>query len=432
MPKLQRTRQYLLTFLAASLASTILLKIAEIQLLELIFLADFLVVLSLFAFQNRMQTAVFKPFFGIAAGYSVFMVLALLLSVYALRQNFYPYGSASALKFPLVFTLARIVELLLDVFYMLYLASLYRKDQKLCAFGMKTYYWAGIASAVYAVVSYPLNRLYELDFGTYGDEHRMRGFYNEGGPFGVYIVSLLLVAWALRRKHWLKRFNFAWGVVLLLVCLIQSQSKSALVLIFVLGLIDVFLLLRRRGRLILVGVSCLVMVVGASFIFQRGVALVERATVSYQRYSNLRPRDGNIVLGRVAGAVLAPRMIATHPFSGVGWGNYALVRNDPQYRQGTAFSWTNDAPGLGPIDYIVDLGIPLWLYLMWIEFRPFQLLRRQKASLLILNLGLVQPLSNVFGAHLNLTYPWIVVGFALGLGFAVRRQEISVPVAAVA
>jgi hypothetical protein len=120
---------------------------------------------------------------------------------------------------------------------------------------------------------------------------------------------------------------------------------------------------------------------------------------------------------------LAPRIIAAHPLVGVGWGNYGLVRDDPTYRQGTAFAIGNDAPGLGPIDYIVDLGIPLWIFLIWVELRPFYYLRRNQSNLLILNLALMQPLANIFGAHLNLTYPWVVGGFALGLGFQQSQQN---------
>lgn len=418
----QSTRQYALTFLAAALASTILLKFAEIQVLEFIFLADLFIVLGLF-FHRGLQAAVFKPFFNIAMCYGIFMVLAFLLGLYALRQNFYPYGTESNLKFPMMLTLARIVELLLDVFYMLYLSSLYRKDEKLCAFGMKTYFWFGIASAAYSLISYPLNVFYSLDIGTYGEQHRMRGFYNEGGPFGVYLVSLILVAFALRRMRWLKRWQFVLGMALSLICIVGSQSKSAVVLIFVFGLIDAYLLLKRKGRRILVFASCLMLAVGASFVdFHRVAELIAEADADYRMVSSMRPMDGNVVLGRAAGAFLTPRMIATHPLAGIGWGNYASVRNDPQYRQGTPFSWIYDAPGLGPIDYIVDLGIPLWIYLMWVAFRPFRLLQKQKVGLLLLNLALMQPLANIFGAHLNLTYPWVVVGFALGLGFAVQHQ----------
>ena len=123
-------------------------------------------------------------------------------------------------------------------------------------------------------------------------------------------------------------------------------------------------------------------------------------------------------MGRIAGAVLAPRMIAAHPILGIGWGNYPLVRDDPEYRRGTAFELNlTDAPGLGLIDYIVELGIPLWLYLTWVELKPVLMLRRRGADVWLVSLALVQPLSNWVGSHLNLTHPWVVLSFALGLGF---------------
>jgi hypothetical protein len=140
--------------------------------------------------------------------------------------------------------------------------------------------------------------------------------------------------------------------------------------------------------------------------------------------SNYHTLDGNYVAGRVAGAVLGPRMIAARPLRGIGWGNYPMVRDDPEYRRGTAFSIVNqDAPGLGPIDYIVELGIPLWLYMTWISIKPVIYLRRAGASAWLFSLAMMQPISNWFGAHLNLTYPWVVVGFALGMGLGVRGKS---------
>ena len=86
----------------------------------------------------------------------------------------------------------------------------------------------------------------------------------------------------------------------------------------------------------------------------------------------VRGQDANFVMGRVAGLVLGPRMMAAHPLLGVGWGNYPLVRDDPQYRRGTAFALqSTDSPSLGPIDYIVELGFPLFLYLTWAELKTF-------------------------------------------------------------
>ena len=245
----------------------------------------------------------------------------------------------------------------------------------------------------------------------------MRGFYNEGGPYGVYLISLLLVASAMWKRGWITKAKYLSSMSVFAGCMVLSQSKSALLYLPCLGLIDLYLLLSRRGRLIANTVLICTGLLGASLInFGKIEDIYDTAIAEYKVVSQIHPTDGNYVLGRVAGAILAPRMILTHPLAGIGWGNYGQVRNDPQYRQGTPFSTANDAPGLGPVDYIVDLGIPLWLYLIWVEFKPFRVLRKRRSDLLILNLALMQPLANLFGAHLNLTYPWVVGGFALGLG----------------
>jgi hypothetical protein len=421
-PILLRMRPAALVIVTAALASTILLKVAEIQFLELIFLADLIFLIFIFA-KEKMRVIVFRPYFNVALCYVIFMAAAILLSIYALGQDLFPYGPTSFLKRPLVMTLSRVAELLLDVFYMLYLADLYRKDLKLCLLGMKTYFWFGILSAIYSIATYPLNILYELNLGTYAGEHRMRGFLNEGGPYGVYLISMLLVTAVLRNRGWLTRAQARWGFVLFIFCMVMSQSKSAFAFLPVLALIDVYVLLPRIGKAICAGGLILIVVVAASLTdWGRLVEAYEGAASDYRALSQIRSEDGNYVMGRVAGTVLAPRMIAARPLTGVGWGNYGLVRDDPKYRQGTAFAIANDAPGLGPIDYVVELGIPLWIYLTWVEFRPFQYLRRRRADLLLLNLALMQPLANIFGAHLNITYPWVVGGFALGLGYHQYQQ----------
>lgn len=198
----------------------------------------------------------------------------------------------------------------------------------------------------------------------------------------------------------------------------MSQSKAALTLLPILVGIDGYVLLQRKGRLVIVGRLALVLaLIAGTLSFGRLFETYQFAASKYRDLSLIKSEDGNYVMGRVAGAVLAPRMIAMHPLAGIGWGNYALVRDDPQYRQGTAFTIGNDSPSLGEIDYIVDLGIPLWLYLTWLEFVPFRNLLRRRADLLLLNLALMHPLSVLVGAHLNLTYPWAVGGFALGLGY---------------
>jgi hypothetical protein len=416
--KLKRKRKYILVFLVAALSSTVVLKIADIQYLELIFAADFLVLSFLFM-REGLQVDVYRPFFEIGKSYAIFLGVAFLFSILALQQDFSQSFHDSIFKKPVVVTVARMAELFLDVFYMLYLASLYREDKSLCKFGARTYYWVGVAGCAYSLATFPLNVLLGMQLGTYSESHRFRGFNNEGGSFGLYLLSVFILAIAMRRRNWLSRRQFGGGMALLLLGMIGAQSKSLFLAGGLLGAIDLIWLFRGWKRWAMITGMLGMLIAGASLLnFQTQIDAYLRGSDEYQKLSYLKANDGNFVMGRVAGAVLAPRMIAARPLVGVGWGNYPLVRDDPEYRQGTAFAInSSDAPGLGLIDYIVELGIPLWLYLTWVELKPVVMLRRRGADVWLVSLALMQPLSNWAGSHLNLTHPWVVLSFALGLGF---------------
>jgi hypothetical protein len=422
-----RIHSYVLIFLACTLSVTIILKIGEIQYLELILAADFVLLMGLFAW-NRFRTRMFRPFFSIGQSYVFFLALVFLLALFALRQQFNP-ANETFLKQPLLVTISRMAELILDVFYMLYLASLFREDRRLCLFGAKVYYWTGIAGGLYALATYPLNFFLHLQLGTYGDSHRLRGFDNEGGPYGTYLISVCALVFVMYRQGWLSRRQFYWSISFLIVCLIGSQSKAAFFAMGVLGVFYLILALRGWRRwTVLATLGAAFAVLGLALDIPAKVQVYNKASGVYEEMSNLKSGDPNFVMGRVAGAVLAPRMIAAHPLAGIGWGNYPLVRDDPEYRQGTAFSFgSTDAPGLGLIDYIVDLGFPLCLYLIWILSKPAFLLHRSGARVELIAMAAIQPIATLAGAHLNLIYSWVVVALALGIGFgrwpAIGRQS---------
>jgi O-Antigen ligase len=427
MSTLGQLRKYVLVFLAATLSSTVVLKFAEIQYLEFIFAIDFLFLLGMFAW-NGLQVGIYRPFLEIGKAYALFLGLALLLSIFSLQQDFSLSIHDSIFKRPVLVTVARAGELFLDVFYMLYLATLFREDEKICIFGAKTYYWTGIAGCVYSFVTYPLKVLFGITSGTYGNLNRLRGFNNEGGSFGLYLMSVFVLAFVMYRRNWLSRRQFQFGMAILITGIVGSQSKSAFIAVGLLGVIALMWSYRGWKRWTMIaGMSAGLLAVGSILNFPALFDAYIRGSETYQEMSNLRADDGNFVMGRVAGAVLAPRMIAARPLLGIGWGNYPLVRDDRDYRQGTAFAITSsDAPGLGIVDYIVELGIPLWLYLTWVELKPVFMLRRRGADLYLVSLALVLPISNWTGAHLNLTHPWIVVAIALGLGYQTRSREILI------
>ena len=417
MSTFEQLRKYFLVCIVGSLSVTVLLKVGEIQYLELILVADFVVLTALF-FKNGLKCKVFRPFMSLATTWGIFLAFALLLSVVALRQNFYAFDD-TFFKRPLLVTISRMAELFLDVFYMLYLASLYREDERLCRLGARTYFWMGILGGIYAVLCFPLNLMFQWQLGTYSDLHRLRGFNNEAGSYGTYLISVGLLTMAMRQRGWLSLNEFRWGLSLFVVCLLGSQSKAAMIAVAILGVVNVLLVMNGWKRFALIGGAVAGLLITVSFLnLQDQINAYIQGAAKYQSLSAFRSEDGNFVMGRVSGVVLSPKMIAAHPILGIGWGNYPLVRDDPEYRRGTAFSLgSTDSPSLGPIDYIVELGFPLFFYLTWAELKPLYLLWRHRADIWILNLGVMQILANWFGAHLNLTYPWVVVGLGLGMGF---------------
>jgi len=410
-------------FLTGTLASTILLKVGSIQYLEILYFVELVVLLVIFS-ENNYKVRWFRPYLRIATWYVLFSSAAFVLALSSLRYDFYFPDTPNLLTYPVIITISRIVELGASVSIMLYLAGQFREDQLKAAFTMRVYFWVGFLSAVYSIVSYPLNVVADLSLGTYGSDHRMRGFYNEGGPYGLYLLSVFLIGFALYKKNWVKKVPFQFASAILAVAFLGSQSKAAFCgLLFVLLINGLLAKSFKRRVLLALAVAVFLVAVFQVVDLGRGVAGYQRASQAYEWLSHRHSNDPNFIYGRVAGAFIVPKMVREHPLTGIGWGNYGLLRNAPEYRGAAAFAHLNDDPGLGIAGMTADLGIPLVFYLMACLLLPFIYLRRIKAPLYLTNLALLQPVVHLFGGQLNLTYPWIVTAFALGLGYSYTKAS---------
>ena len=413
-------------FLTASLTSTIMLKVAQIQYLELIYFIELMVLAIAFS-KNGYRIRWFRPFLNIGVNYLIFAAVAFILALCALRYDFYFPGPITALKYPVIITISRILELFGSVAIMLYIAEKFRKDKKKIAFTMRVYFWMGWISAIFSILSYPLNRAKVIDLGTYGIDHRMRGFYNEGGPYGLYLFSVFLVGFALYKSSLIKKRTFVAASAILSIAFLGSKSKAAFCAVLLLLLINGLVARSVVKRMVIIIAMC-TFVFAVYQVVDFGALLrnYQRLSQAYEWLSHRHSKDTNFVAGRVAGAFLVPRMVEAHPIAGVGWGNYGLVRDAPEYRGAAAFAPDNDDPGLGVAGMSAELGLPLVFYLVICLLLPFLFLRRIKAPLYITNLALLQPLVHLFGGQLNLTYPWIVTSFALGLGYSIREKPTEV------
>lgn len=429
-PVVPRSRwESVFLFLTGALASTVLLKLASIQYLELLYLIQFAVLLFAFC-RARLQVVVFRPVLVLGTGYLLFGVGSFVLALAALRFTFYLPSEPSPLQLPVIITISRLTELAVDVGMMLYMTALFRQRPDTARFTMRVYYWVGVASILFSILSYPLDVAGLVSLGTYGDSHRFRGFYNEGGPYGLYLITLLAVGWALARMGWERPRRTYFTLGLVGVALLMAQSKAAWIALMALFLLRSLFARSLKQRLTTISIGLLfIVVVSQTLNFTDKLRLWQEGSSRYEQLSHLHAGDNNFVQGRVAGLFIVPRMIAAHPLTGVGWGNYGIVRNDPQYRGAAAWG-EPDEPGLGIFGLAAEMGSPLLIFLLIALIVPYFWLRSLRVPDYVANLALLQPVVHIFGAQLNLTYPWIVTAFALGIGYALNHQKLAAPAAA--
>lgn len=367
-------------FVTATLSSTILLKVGQVQYLELLYLVEIAVLAYVFS-RKHYVIRWFRPYANIASHYLILSVLAIALSLNALRYDFYLPASLGSLKYPVIITISRLIELLASVSIMLYLAETFRKYPEKAFFTMRVYFWAGFASAIYSIVSFPLGFI-GISLGTYSDLHRMRGFYNEGGPYGLYLISIFLVGFTLYAQKRIQRRTFWFSLLILSVAFLGSQSKAAISAVLVILLVNGLLVKSIAQRLILIAALAMFMAIVYPVVdIGAAYRLYERDRQAYELASHRHIEDDNFVYGRLAGAFVVPKMIYAHPFVGVGWGNYGLVRNAPEYRGAAVFVKNEDEPGLGIVGMAAELGLPLTLYLVVCLLLPYFYLRKMKMPL---------------------------------------------------
>ncbi|WP_375396490.1 hypothetical protein [uncultured Sphingomonas sp.] len=341
-----------------------------------------------------------------------FLLLFLALgigSLLSMRLPFYPIPNTGLLKQPPWATFVRLVEIIISVstMFVITLAIGTRPENLKKVF--TAYVWAAYVGAAWGIVSLVgwLAGI-ELPGATAGAIPRIRGFFVEGGPFGLYLVGALLIQFV--RYFYLRyigRGEFLIGTALLVVALAGAQSKSSIMLALL--LVAAYLFVTKR----LTAVMLLSPLVIPFVLTSNIVAGVNGYIESRERFSVLaltNPEDYNLVMGRVMASILMPRIVAEHPIIGIGIGNYSLVRNDPALLRGLPQVAYWDLPSLGLLGYLAELGVPLTIYVMYLYLFPFLQARKSRPWIAVLS---IYPFgAALFGVQLNFAYPWIIMGMA--------------------
>lgn len=404
-------------------------RVGDIQTVEL----ALVVALGLSFLQPQQQARIEGPAIIISFIPRVLLMLVLIAcgSFLSLRLNFYPPTAVGILKQPPFATIARMIEVAISVSAIFIVALSVRDDPRTFKMLLGAYAWAGILNAGWGLVCFAAYYAgLELPGVTLGGRlPRINGFFNEGGPLGVYLAGTALIQYIRGPVlGYISKWSSRLTLTVIGFAIIGSQSKAAvLVIILLMGL--GFVQQRRASLLILAAALLFPLAIASNLV--EGINGYYSNLVNFQAEAYERSTDGNLVNGRLMASVLLPRIVEAHPWLGVGIGNYSLVRNDPDILLGLPRTELWDLHGLGLLGYLAELGIPLTIFVLYIYAYPMLNAFRSRAWIFMLS---AYPLlAALFGVQLNFAYPWIVLGLALG-ALSIERahrssQTALVPVA---
>jgi hypothetical protein len=237
---------------------------------------------------------------------------------------------------------------------------------------------------------------------VYGD-HRLRGGYFEGGPFGLFAAFYYMYRLSIFK------FSYTW-TVLLVMLLFASQSKAAF--LFLIIAFVVYFLLQKKIKiknmlLFFIAGMCMFIVIDKSLKVSEKIMLywIDYETIEYQLAT--RENDNALVMGRVAAVHIVPEIVKDNILLGVGLGNYSLVRNNPQYLGVLPPVTEWDLTGLGGIiNMLIEVGVIGLLLFLFPFVKTWQ---SSTLSTVKFHIFLVM-LAQIFGVQTYFQYLWFVIG----------------------
>lgn len=333
----------------------------------------------------------------------VFFTLFLLVTIV---KNYYTYFPSveydHPLKTPYLINIARWLEYMscigIMVFVRLFLYGVDGKDDI-----AQLFLKLNVVFSLLIVALYVLEVLgWSFIDIVYGSRNRLKAFFVEGGPYGLYNAILGIVSWLHLNG---KKRTFAVTVFSLMIALSQSKAGAMCFLVFF-SAVAMIALYRKCSfgltyKLLLTGFSLLI------FVYV-GLMLFSPYTQSLFDYEFLidiakdNPDHYWINGGRVPGFYIIRTMIAEHPWIGIGVGNYQLLRNSELYLTGFPVTVLWDYHGFGGmVDLLVEFGLIGLFSFCVLIFRLYFKLISWKLMIVLLPFFL--------GLPLYFHYPWVIL-----------------------
>lgn len=355
--------------------------------------------------------------------WTLFVVLVLVaLTITSTDLTYHiPSEDLSFLKLPPWISFSRILQLILCVFGFLWMSNAFLQSRYILSLSIKVIITSSFFISLSSCVMWVVSQYVSVDLPlvtNYGNDIRVRGFFVEGGPYGVFIVGIIFlcaVAWRSLSIYSTKSACLLIGFFAF--TLLLTASKAGLLLLLSCIVIYASLLnLGFRDYLFII------IIMGAFFggtywSFGKAIEgyIINAINIEERLFEN--PDDVNIVTGRIAGIFIATSMILDRPILGVGIGNYSVVRNDPTYRGIFPEVDTWDLPGLGLYGYCAELGIPLVLFFSFVCLRLTVIILKSKLKSEVLLISMYPFMAHMLGVQITFFYPWMFSAVALASFF---------------
>lgn len=356
---------------------------------------------------------------------SFFTVLILKTFIFNFFTQFYVNDDIPFLKLPYFISISRLIEIFTCIIFCIYILEALKISKH--PFNLiKTFLFIQIffCGLVYIFV-YFLYKIHVLHITVFDNPivydtthhdlvYRLKGFYVEGGPFGLFYAFIFTICLCFYKKLELN----LWYLILpvLLVLLASSKAGFSMLSLTIIpfsakkiyNLLDYFKI--KIALFILIGVSVIYLGTTSYKLYLDGQDSLEEHIIKY----GTEEIDVNYMLGRLAASVIVPNMLHENWIKGIGWGNYPLIRNNPAYRSFMPEIPTSmwDLTGFGGmLDLFLEAGAFLFLIYIFLYLRIIRLVNKYLDNPGYITISYIGPL--IFGSAIYFFYTWFLLGILL-------------------
>lgn len=287
--------------------------------------------------------------------FSFFILVTFICNHY---QNFPEIDYGSNVKQQYIISIARYLEYLSCIGIVLYVRDQIRDKSE--QFVIKSFLATTIVFESLIVVFYIFQylgiQLFEVAYPSQGFL-RLKGFFVEGGPFGLFNAFLLILTFQYVKSN--KRYILALFFILLILL---AKSKAGFVSLIISALVWLIIELRlyfqkRSSRLILYVLAAFFFIITFYLISSVYVnSLLKKEELV--EVIKMDPNNFWINGGRIPGFFIVQEMISSNFVFGIGMGNYQLLRNSSDYLTFFPVTVLWDYHGFGGItDLVVEFGL---------------------------------------------------------------------------